>query len=1036
MDDVALPAIAELQPAQQVAMDHDNSASPGLYYIPKTWIPFAAQIMTIQFRRILAYHEQQQPVPSVEVLSLLKLPDILNAPKKTAQHKDMLTTLHNILEGECDPQYILHLAQIQKESLALHRVSVNAAPRVKKSKKKSLPIRRIRHYIEKNCPGKALRLVESTVAETELLTYSPETVQQLETLFPPAGPLDMLPVTDVEAELFEVCPTSLELLIQKLPRQSAPGMSGWTYDLLKQLCRSELLHPMSFCNSLAEFLSAMFYGRAGPSSVWARSRVLPLKKKGGGVRPIAIGETFVRLLSGYVVKQVSSQLAAHVLAPLQFGVSVKGGAEVVIHACQLFARVACCSEFSINQGIQQVDFANAFNTVSRRVIYNQLQQHCPQLLPYFRWTYGSATPLFLSSGDAVGVSGTGVRQGDPLGPLLFCLAIQPVLSQVAEEFPQHRLVAYMDDVSVMGPAASIHSVLARIRVLSNLTCNLQVNLQKSILFDPRRPPPDPDPDEDEADDAVPSNSAMPISTLGVRCLGTPVGTLIYERLETHAIVAEFAATLSQLKLLESDLALPILRSCVNTRATYLTRTSPPTVSRDALQAFDDHMDTAILHLCGSSILSLPFPSNHLRGLPLREGGLGIRRMHLVCSEVWSVSFLAAMNVLSSLSSPLVPCFSGYQVNRFRPFQELLSIAQLHCPRALSTVPLNAIAPQDPTSCLRPVAWLQGKVDIPTQAEVCKIRDDEAKVALMADLQEDPFGRAWILSNTDVHVGKVMYPNLMQPALNLKGPRHRALVNVRLLMPVHTPPTEVPSCGFCQQAQHVTEEANGQVDLRFHGLTCNQFQGMRTHRHNAVVAIMVSFLNSLFGSNNVSKEVEFATLDHLHPQFNQKRFDIRLVLPDNAYLLFDVTIVCPSCTKHAIRAADQARRDDWDHVRNAKIARYAPAIRALGLQDDSFVPLIFEATGRIEPKTAAYFKHLLSLPTINTRAAASFPFTMRRIQSSIADWAGNMLVTHQAKRLRLRRQLTTADGSMELLEDQVDLMDEDYDHDNPYTDEQD
>ena len=44
------------------------------------------------------------------------------------------------------------------------------------------------------------------------------------------------------------------------------------------------------------------------------------------------------------------------------------------------------------------------------------------------------------------MSEEGVQQGDPLGPLLFCLAIKPLLDGVSSEFN----IGYLDDITIGG----------------------------------------------------------------------------------------------------------------------------------------------------------------------------------------------------------------------------------------------------------------------------------------------------------------------------------------------------------------------------------------------------------------------------------------------------------------------------------------------------------------------------------------------------------------------------------------------------------
>src|SRR5205085_747225 len=87
---------------------------------------------------------------------------------------------------------------------------------------------------------------------------------------------------------------------------------------------------------------------------------------------------------------------------------------------------------------------NAFNCVSRQAFLDEVATRFPSLFPFVSLCYGASSVLLF--GDRRLASTSGVQQGDPLGPLLFCLAIHPVLRRISEECPGLESNSwYLDD---------------------------------------------------------------------------------------------------------------------------------------------------------------------------------------------------------------------------------------------------------------------------------------------------------------------------------------------------------------------------------------------------------------------------------------------------------------------------------------------------------------------------------------------------------------------------------------------------------------
>jgi hypothetical protein len=75
-------------------------------------------------------------------------------------------------------------------------------------------------------------------------------------------------------------------------------------------------------------------------------------------------------------------------------------------------------------------------------------QALPQLLPYATSTIGSSSDLQFA--DFRLQSEEGAQQGDPLGPLYFCLVIMKLLESMLSEL----VLGYLDDITLGDEAAS------------------------------------------------------------------------------------------------------------------------------------------------------------------------------------------------------------------------------------------------------------------------------------------------------------------------------------------------------------------------------------------------------------------------------------------------------------------------------------------------------------------------------------------------------------------------------------------------------
>ena len=170
-------------------------------------------------------------------------------------------------------------------------------------------------------------------------------------------------------------------------------------------------------------------------------------------------------------------------------------------------------------------------------------------------------------------SAEGVQQGDPLGPLLFCLTIQPLIQDLQSEFK----VFYLDDGTIGGSLEDVHHDLLLVEEKAALL-GLQLNRAKSKLV---------------CDDANTRESMLSVvSELRTVCcseatlLGTPIGSVELIDSTITSKIQNLRLMGDKFRFLKSQEALSLLRhSFAIPKVLYILRTAPCFRS-EQLEVFD------------------------------------------------------------------------------------------------------------------------------------------------------------------------------------------------------------------------------------------------------------------------------------------------------------------------------------------------------------------------------------------------------------------------------------------------------------------
>ena len=153
------------------------------------------------------------------------------------------------------------------------------------------------------------------------------------------------------------------------------------------------------------------------------SNLTALTKKDDGTRPVAVGNVFRRLAAKAGCYAVSRAVSRGLL-PIKLGVSVKGGAEAAVHTVRKF--ITNNIDSNDHKIIVKLDMMNAFNSVRRNHVLQTGLDRTPEIAKLSSLAYGKPSSV-IASGHSI-TSSTGVKQGNPTGPLLFALAVDQIAS--------------------------------------------------------------------------------------------------------------------------------------------------------------------------------------------------------------------------------------------------------------------------------------------------------------------------------------------------------------------------------------------------------------------------------------------------------------------------------------------------------------------------------------------------------------------------------------------------------------------------------
>ena len=157
--------------------------------------------------------------------------------------------------------------------------------------------------------------------------------------------------------------------VVKFPRGSGAGPSGSRFERWGSLRDHD-----EGMKAAGEVLARLLVGEVSEGMLQAHlsGRIIALKKKGGGIRPVSCGSV-LRRIAGRATCQVSKQVLKEAWGPLQYGVGRTAGVETVHKTLAVLAAARPDAAFL------SLDATNAFNAVSRNAIRAGISANAPVL---------------------------------------------------------------------------------------------------------------------------------------------------------------------------------------------------------------------------------------------------------------------------------------------------------------------------------------------------------------------------------------------------------------------------------------------------------------------------------------------------------------------------------------------------------------------------------------------------------------------------------------------------------------------------------
>uniref|UniRef100_A0A8C5MN92 Reverse transcriptase domain-containing protein n=1 Tax=Leptobrachium leishanense TaxID=445787 RepID=A0A8C5MN92_9ANUR len=429
---------------------------------------------------------------------------------RTGQIKDLLGDIHTL-----ETSHKAHGSLDTLKELTLQRAALNNL--LTSNTLRSLQITKLKYYTQGDRCG---RLLANAVRQRHMATYIPKvrhvggsmahTSPDISAAFlsyykalynlrdtpPPSDAIDKYLRDSYDSTISQEARKALDApftmkelasAVKSMKSGKSPGPDGFTMGYYKTFLPSLGPHFLKAFNSLDDQVTIP------QSALLATITLLPKPDKDHTLvpnyHPISLINTDVKLFAKLLALRLSPLLPA-LIHPDQSGfVTQREARDNTIRTINLIHRAQAQGRPTI---FLSVDAEKAFDRVDWHYLFGVLR-HMGFGTKWMTWIYA----LYSSPTARIRINGThstpfcirnGTRQGCPLSPLLFVLALEPFMQRVRDNdeiqgfhlpFHHYKISAYADDVlfTLTNPLRSLPHVLKELRTFQTLS-NFLINDSK------------------------------------------------------------------------------------------------------------------------------------------------------------------------------------------------------------------------------------------------------------------------------------------------------------------------------------------------------------------------------------------------------------------------------------------------------------------------------------------------------------------------------------------------------------------------------